>query len=87
MGGFVDKGDLTKFSYDLHISGLKAELNSNVIPIGRIEKGIYYHRALLFKVNFSSSFFVMLTFFMLMLHFYTPKNARKTEVYSLCVYA
>ena len=81
MGGFVEKGDLTKFSYELHISGLKTELNSNVIPIGRIQKGIYYHRALLFKVNFYSSVFAMLTFFMPLLHFYTPENVRKPEVY------
>ena len=41
--------DLSKFSSDLHIAQLKADLKSNVIPIGFVKRGIYYHRALLFK--------------------------------------
>uniref|UniRef100_A0A8C4RAI5 EDR1/CTR1/ARMC3-like peptidase-like domain-containing protein n=1 Tax=Eptatretus burgeri TaxID=7764 RepID=A0A8C4RAI5_EPTBU len=48
MGGAVTR--LNEFSWELHCSKLKEELNSNVIPIGKIQKGIYYHRALLFKV-------------------------------------
>ncbi|XP_066920274.1 armadillo repeat-containing protein 3-like isoform X2 [Clytia hemisphaerica] len=50
MGGNVERSDFTNFSFELHISELKTELASNVIPIGRIKCGIYYHRALLFKV-------------------------------------
>ena len=52
MGGTIAKDDVTKFSFELEISQLKLELNSNVIPIGMVELGIYYHRALLFKVRF-----------------------------------
>ncbi|XP_065668674.1 armadillo repeat-containing protein 3 isoform X3 [Hydra vulgaris] len=50
MGGPVSKAEIGSFSFELHISELKQELQSNVIPIGMIQQGIYYHRALLFKV-------------------------------------
>jgi len=50
MGGPIDKGNFSGFSWELHISQIKYELRSNVIPIGKIEAGIHYHRALLFKV-------------------------------------
>lgn len=33
----------------LHIAQIKLAQNSNVVPIGKIHHGIYYHRALLFK--------------------------------------
>ncbi|XP_073741661.1 armadillo repeat-containing protein 3 isoform X5 [Callorhinus ursinus] len=49
MGGKVSKEKLHDFSWELHISELKFQLKSNVIPIGLIKKGIFYHRALLFK--------------------------------------
>ncbi|XP_022103270.1 armadillo repeat-containing protein 3-like [Acanthaster planci] len=49
MGGPIERGQLSSFSYELSLSQLKYELKSNVLPIGRIEKGIHYHRALLFK--------------------------------------
>ncbi|XP_032871465.1 armadillo repeat-containing protein 3 isoform X4 [Amblyraja radiata] len=49
MGGPVDLEMLHDFLWELHIAELKHELTSNIIPIGKIEKGIYYHRALLFK--------------------------------------
>lgn len=52
MGSCISRTDLTKFSYELHMSELKTDLGSNVIPIGKIKSGIYYHRALLFKVCF-----------------------------------
>ena len=51
MGGPVDRESLSTFSYELSIGQLKVELNSNIIPIGKIQTGIFYHRALLFKVN------------------------------------
>ena len=51
MGGPVDRESLSTFSYELPIGQLKVELNSNIIPIGKIQTGIFYHRALLFKVN------------------------------------
>lgn len=50
MGGPISKDDVTQFSFELPISELKIEFNSNVIPIGYVSTGIYYHRALLFKV-------------------------------------
>ncbi|XP_042201958.1 armadillo repeat-containing protein 3 [Callorhinchus milii] len=49
MGGSIDKDNLYDFPWELHIGELKFELKSNVIPIGNIQKGIFYHRALLFK--------------------------------------
>ena len=51
MGGPVIKEDVPNFSFELPISQLKHDLNSNVIPIGLIKTGIYYHRGLLFKVS------------------------------------
>ncbi|XP_008061832.1 armadillo repeat-containing protein 3 isoform X2 [Carlito syrichta] len=49
MGGKIQKEKLPDFSWELHISELKFQLKSNVVPIGHIKKGIFYHRALLFK--------------------------------------
>ncbi|KAF6371406.1 armadillo repeat containing 3 [Rhinolophus ferrumequinum] len=49
MGGAIPKEKLQDFSWELHISELKFQLKSNVVPIGQIKKGIFYHRALLFK--------------------------------------
>ncbi|NP_001258493.1 armadillo repeat-containing protein 3 isoform 3 [Mus musculus] len=49
MGGKIPKEKLADFSWELHISELKFQLKSNVVPIGYIKKGIFYHRALLFK--------------------------------------
>ncbi|XP_006139774.1 armadillo repeat-containing protein 3 [Tupaia chinensis] len=49
MGGKIPKEKLHDFSWELHISELKFQLKSNVVPIGQIKKGIFYHRALLFK--------------------------------------
>ncbi|XP_028659176.1 armadillo repeat-containing protein 3 [Erpetoichthys calabaricus] len=49
MGGPVERDVLHEFFWELHFSELKAELRSNVIPIGRIKKGVFCHRALLFK--------------------------------------
>ncbi|KAM9337342.1 armadillo repeat-containing protein 3 [Symphorus nematophorus] len=49
MGGAVEMEKLHEFPWVLHLSELKFQLQSNVIPIGMISKGIYSHRALLFK--------------------------------------
>ncbi|XP_053429222.1 armadillo repeat-containing protein 3 isoform X4 [Nycticebus coucang] len=49
MGGKISKDKMPDFSWELHISELKFQLKSNVIPIGSIKKGTFYHRALLFK--------------------------------------
>ncbi|NWI91118.1 ARMC3 protein, partial [Pitta sordida] len=50
MGGSVERDKLHDFSWELHISEIEFELKSNIVPIGRIKKGTFYHRALLFKV-------------------------------------
>lgn len=50
MGGAVEMERLHEFPWVLHLSELKFQLQSNVVPIGLIRKGIYCHRALLFKV-------------------------------------
>lgn len=47
MGGPVSS--LPALSYDLHIAQLKADLKTNVIPVGFVKRGVFYHRALLFK--------------------------------------
>ncbi|XP_058479400.1 armadillo repeat-containing protein 3 isoform X1 [Solea solea] len=49
MGGEVKKEKLHEFAWVLHISELKSQLQSNIIPIGLIKRGFYCHRALLFK--------------------------------------
>uniref|UniRef100_H2YZ59 Armadillo repeat-containing protein 3 n=1 Tax=Ciona savignyi TaxID=51511 RepID=H2YZ59_CIOSA len=50
MGGEIDRGKMSDFSWELHIAELKFDLKSNIIPIGKIQCGIHYHRALLYKV-------------------------------------
>uniref|UniRef100_A0A8B9QT01 Armadillo repeat containing 3 n=1 Tax=Anas platyrhynchos TaxID=8839 RepID=A0A8B9QT01_ANAPL len=50
MGGAIEKEKLHDFSWELHISEIEYELKSNVVPIGKVKKGTFYHRALLFKV-------------------------------------
>ena len=52
----MDRESLSTFSYELPIGQLKVELNSNIIPIGKIQTGIFYHRALLFKVTVTGKF-------------------------------
>ncbi|XP_046553420.1 armadillo repeat-containing protein 3-like [Haliotis rubra] len=49
MGGPIEKGQVTNFSWELPLSQIKFELKSNVVPIGKIKAGIHVHRALLFK--------------------------------------
>ncbi|KAM6900539.1 armadillo repeat-containing protein 3 [Xenentodon cancila] len=49
MGGAVAMEKLHEFPWMLHLSELKFQLQSNIVPIGLIKKGIYIHRALLFK--------------------------------------
>ncbi|XP_076014237.1 armadillo repeat-containing protein 3 [Genypterus blacodes] len=49
MGGVVQVEKLHEFPWELHLSEIKFKLQSNVVPIGMISAGIYYHRALLFK--------------------------------------
>lgn len=51
MGGPVSAERQHELLWELHLSELKHEEQSNVILIGKIEKGTYCHRALLFKVT------------------------------------
>ena len=51
MGGPIEKGQLTNFSWELPVSQVKYDLKCNVVPIGKIKAGIHIHRALLFKVG------------------------------------
>ncbi|XP_027607505.1 armadillo repeat-containing protein 3 isoform X1 [Pipra filicauda] len=50
MGGSIERDKLHDFSWELHISEIEFELKCNIVPIGKIKKGTFYHRALLFKV-------------------------------------
>ena len=50
MGGQIHPEKLGDFAYKFAITEKKMNLNSNIIPIGEITAGIFYHRALLFKV-------------------------------------
>ncbi|XP_010152675.1 PREDICTED: armadillo repeat-containing protein 3 isoform X2 [Eurypyga helias] len=50
MGGPIERDKLHDFSWELHISEIALELKCNVVPIGKVKKGTFYHRALLFKV-------------------------------------
>ncbi|KAI6654585.1 hypothetical protein LOD99_981 [Oopsacas minuta] len=49
MGGEVEKSSLGSFDYHLHLSQLKYNRQSNLLPIGLIRQGFFQHRALLFK--------------------------------------
>ncbi|KAI9005293.1 armadillo-type protein, partial [Gaertneriomyces semiglobifer] len=49
MGGPVDPTRLQDMAYKFKITELKMKLHSNVIPLGQITQGTFYHRALLFK--------------------------------------
>ncbi|KFV76284.1 Armadillo repeat-containing protein 3, partial [Dryobates pubescens] len=50
MGGPIERDRLDDFSWEIHISEAEFELKRNVVPIGRVRKGTFCHRALLFKV-------------------------------------
>lgn len=48
-GGVLEESKLAQHPYKFRISQLKIKANSNVLLIGKIDQGTYYHRALLFK--------------------------------------
>ncbi|XP_039565679.1 armadillo repeat-containing protein 3 [Passer montanus] len=50
MGGSVEREQLHNFCWELDMSEIEFELKSNIVPIGKIKRGTFYHRALLFKV-------------------------------------
>ncbi|KAG7259910.1 hypothetical protein CRUP_017477 [Coryphaenoides rupestris] len=49
MGGPVEVERLHGFHWELHLGELKFRRRSNLVPVGSVRKGIYCHRALLFK--------------------------------------
>jgi hypothetical protein len=49
MGGQVEPVRLPDLGYKFKVTEAKLRLNSNVIPIGALKVGGFYHRALLFK--------------------------------------
>ncbi|KAI9203366.1 armadillo-type protein [Polychytrium aggregatum] len=49
MGGPIDVDRLSEAPYKFKITQTKLKLGTNVLPIGSISQGIFYHRALLFK--------------------------------------
>ncbi|KAJ3162947.1 Armadillo repeat-containing protein 3, partial [Irineochytrium annulatum] len=49
MGGVVDPLIVGEFGHKLKITELKVRLQTNVLPLGLITMGTFYHRALLFK--------------------------------------
>ncbi|TPX54144.1 hypothetical protein PhCBS80983_g06029 [Powellomyces hirtus] len=49
MGGPVNPSKLQDFAYKFKLTELKLKCESNVIPVGEISQGTFYHRALLFK--------------------------------------
>ena len=51
MGGIITPDDVATFGYEVAMIQLKAEIHSNIVPIGRIRKGVYAQRAFLFKVD------------------------------------
>lgn len=51
MGGSIERDKLHDFNWELHISEIEFELKCNIVPIGKVKKGTFYHRALLFKVH------------------------------------
>ena len=51
MGGAKDWISYNEFGeYEYELAALKVEHKSNVLPLGAITKGVFYHRALLFKI-------------------------------------
>jgi len=49
LGGSIESRALSDYKFKFKISEKKIELSSNIISIGSIENGTFYHRALLFK--------------------------------------
>lgn len=49
MGGSVDRSRIQDMPFKFKVTELKLQLGTNVIPLGKITQGTFYHRALLFK--------------------------------------
>lgn len=77
MGGPVDIKKQHDFLWELHLSELKIEMQSNIIPIGKIKKGTYYHRALLFKVGIIYYYNVLLYYVCCIMYSYNNVENNK----------
>jgi hypothetical protein len=66
MGGPIGKEEIINLGYELAISEIKYEMKSNIIPLGKVQLGTYYHRALLFKVRI---FFIFYYYVMYLIYF------------------
>jgi len=75
MGGAVEKGNLANFSWELSVSELKLQRRSNVLPLGILTVGIFYHRALLFKVCSPAVYTHVVQMFYLNALFHTGQTA------------
>ena len=51
LGGSVTREELAAFSWELPLAMLRKDLNANIVPLGMLKKGTFFHRALLFKVR------------------------------------
>ena len=51
LGGAVNREELAAFSWELPLAMIRKDLNANIIPLGMLKKGTFFHRALLFKVH------------------------------------
>ncbi|KAJ3147567.1 Armadillo repeat-containing protein 3 [Geranomyces michiganensis] len=49
LGGAIDRSKLPDLPYKFKLTELKLALGSNVLPLGQVAHGTFYHRALLFK--------------------------------------
>ncbi|ESN94547.1 hypothetical protein HELRODRAFT_164405 [Helobdella robusta] len=54
MGGQMMKQHVKDFQWAEHMDQLKKQLNSNLLPLGKIMYGINHHRALLFKAKINT---------------------------------
>jgi len=50
LGGPVSRNDIANLAYELQINEYKFENKTNVVPLGKIHIGTFYHRALLYKI-------------------------------------
>ena len=48
MGGAVRRG--TDIQYELLLTDTQANNNTNIVPLGNVQKGSFQHRSLLYKV-------------------------------------
>ena len=71
MGGPVGRDEIVNLGYELAINETKYELKTNIIPLGKIVLGTYYHRALLFKVQLYKIIFIIFGILIIKLDFFS----------------